>query len=34
MRILEISALPVWSMDGKGGMPSLRETLRGHARGV
>lgn len=33
MRILEISALPVWSMDGKGGMPSLRETLRGHVRG-
>ena len=30
MRILHISALPVWSMDGKGGMPSLRETLKGH----
>lgn len=33
MNILEISALPIWSMDGKGGMPSLRETLRGHVRG-
>jgi len=32
MRILHISALPVWSMDGKGGMPSLHETLKGHAR--
>jgi glycosyltransferase involved in cell wall biosynthesis len=32
MNILEISALPIWSMDGKGGMPSLRETLRGHVR--
>lgn len=30
MKILQISALPVWSMDGKGGMPSLRETLKGH----
>ena len=30
MHILHLSALPVWSMDGKGGMPSLRETLRGH----
>lgn len=30
MDILHLSALPVWSMDGKGGMPSLRETLRGH----
>ena len=30
MKILHISALPVWSMAGKGGMPSLRETLRGH----
>jgi len=30
MKILHISALPVWSMDGKGGMPSLRETLKGH----
>jgi len=33
MKILHISALPVWSMEGKGGMPSLRETLRGHVRG-
>lgn len=32
MKILHISALPVWSMDGKGGMPSLRETLKGHIR--
>lgn len=32
MKILEISALPVWSMGGKGGMPSLRETLAGHLR--
>ncbi|MDY0269729.1 glycosyltransferase family 4 protein [Trichloromonas sp.] len=30
MNFLHISALPVWSMDGKGGMPSLRETLKGH----
>jgi len=30
MNLLHISALPVWSMDGKGGMPSLRETLKGH----
>jgi glycosyltransferase involved in cell wall biosynthesis len=30
LKILHISALPVWSMDGKGGMPSLRETLKGH----
>jgi len=30
MKLLHISALPVWSMDGKGGMPSLRETLKGH----
>ncbi len=33
MRILQISALPVWPIAGKGGMPSLRETLRGHVRG-
>ncbi|NIA11339.1 MAG: glycosyltransferase [Nitrospiraceae bacterium] len=33
MKILHISALPIWSMDGKGGMPSLQETLRGHLRG-
>ena len=33
MKILHISALPVWSMDGKGGMPSLRETLKGHIAG-
>lgn len=32
MKILHISALPVWSMDGKGGMPSLRETLKGHLK--
>ncbi len=32
MRILHISALPVWPMGGGGGMPSLRETLRGHVR--
>jgi len=32
MKILHISALPIWSMDGKGGMPSLRETLTGHIR--
>ena len=32
MRILHISPLPLWSMDGKGGMPSFRETLRGHVR--
>jgi glycosyltransferase involved in cell wall biosynthesis len=30
MKILHLSALPVWSMDGKGGMPSLRKTLDGH----
>jgi len=30
LKILHVSALPVWSMDGKGGMPSLRETLKGH----
>ena len=33
MRILHISTLPVWPLEGKGGMPSLRETLRGHVRG-
>jgi len=33
MKILHISALPVWSMEGKGGMPSLRETLKGHVAG-
>lgn len=32
MKILHISALPVWSMEGKGGMPSLRETIEGHIR--
>lgn len=32
MKILHISALPLWSMDGKGGMPSLLETLKGHIR--
>jgi len=30
---LHISALPVWPLEGKGGMPSLRETLCGHVRG-
>lgn len=33
MRILHVSTLPVWPMEGKGGMPSLRETLRGQVRG-
>jgi len=33
LKILHISALPVWSMEGKGGMPSLRETLNGHVAG-
>ena len=33
MKILHISALPVWPLEGKGGMPSLRETLCGHVRG-
>lgn len=33
MRFLHISKIPVWPMEGKGGMPSLRETLRGHIRG-
>jgi len=33
LKILHISALPVWSMDGKGGMPSLCETLNGHVAG-
>lgn len=33
MKILHISALPVWPLQGKGGMPSLRETLCGHVRG-
>ena len=32
MKILHISALPIWSMHGQGGMPSLRETLAGHTR--
>jgi glycosyltransferase involved in cell wall biosynthesis len=32
MRILHVSALPVWSMKGEGGMPSLRQTLDGHRR--
>ena len=32
MHILHLSALPVWSMEGGGGMPSLQETLRGHVR--
>jgi len=30
MKIIHLSALPVWSMGGKGGMPSLQETLKGH----
>ncbi len=33
MRILHVSAIPIWSMKGKGGMPSPRETLKGHVRG-
>jgi glycosyltransferase involved in cell wall biosynthesis len=33
MKFLHISALPVWPIEGKGGMPSLRETLRGHISG-
>jgi glycosyltransferase involved in cell wall biosynthesis len=33
MRMLHLSALPVWPIEGKGGMPSLRETLHGHVRG-
>ena len=32
MNALHLSALQVWPMGGKGGMPSLRETLRGHVR--
>jgi glycosyltransferase involved in cell wall biosynthesis len=32
MKILHISALPLWSMDGKGGMPSLLETVKGHVK--
>jgi len=32
MHILHVSALPVWSMKGEGGMPSLRQTLDGHLR--
>ncbi len=32
MRIFHLSALPVWPIAGKGGMPSLEETLRGHVR--
>jgi glycosyltransferase involved in cell wall biosynthesis len=33
MRFLHLSALWVWPMGGRGGMPSLRETIRGHVRG-
>lgn len=33
MKVLHISALPVWPIAGKGGMPSLRETLQGHVAG-
>ena len=29
MKILHLSALPVLPLEGKGGMPSLREALRG-----
>jgi glycosyltransferase involved in cell wall biosynthesis len=32
MRILHLSALPVWPIAGKGGMPSLEQTLLGHVR--
>lgn len=32
MNILHLSALPVWPIAGKGGMPSLEQTLLGHAR--
>ncbi len=32
LRILHLSALPVWAMQGNAGMPSLRETLAGHVR--
>jgi glycosyltransferase involved in cell wall biosynthesis len=30
IKVLHISALPVWSMEGKGGMPSLLKTIQGH----
>ncbi len=33
MNILHISALSIWPIKGKGGMPSLYETLEGHRRG-
>lgn len=33
MRMLHLSALPVWPIAGKGGMPSLEQTLLGHVRG-
>jgi len=33
MNILHVSALPIWPIQGKGGMPSLYETLEGHRRG-
>ena len=32
MHILHLSALPIWPINGKGGMPSLSETLKGHVR--
>ncbi len=32
MNILHVSALWLWAMDGKGGMPSLYETVAGHSR--
>jgi len=32
MKILHLSALPVWPIAGKGGMPSLEQTLVGHVR--
>jgi len=30
INVLHVSALPVWAMEGKGGMPSLQKTLQGH----
>ena len=32
MKICHLSALQVWPMEGRGGMPSLRETLRGYVQ--
>lgn len=31
IHILHLSGLPVWSLEGKGSMTSLRETSLGHA---